>query len=350
MDHPHDADHFMLRQKLVQLSFSCAPFQRWPSHFPIQPVAREFVHDFLGRIDVATNPAMGPRFDSMRSRFSTELASAPLAKLAIEDLKVLLTELVVYTSTGTFLSHWTPELSPSQKIQSLSQSAFARCIVLKPHLANAHNGLAAELEHDVDHLLRLWILKDISPQETRRLALMLPAYAQRMADRYWWRSPGKVLADGKEPIDVAHDVFEKVYSGQRRWDPRKNPSLGQFMRGVVDSELSNLVKSSGHLLREQLPDTAECQFDKMLGNSTQPAQLLEEQELFSDFRVSLADNPELLNFFDLIQEGYSLSEIREKMNCTQSQNFSRYRTLKRRTSRHLEDRLTRLGELRERKE
>lgn len=72
----------------------------------------------------------------------------------------------------------------------------------------------------------------------------LLAHAAGKAKRLFWRGIyGGNLPEGKEIQDIVSQAIEKVFSGQRQWDPDTNPDLLLFLRSVIDSDLSHLADS-----------------------------------------------------------------------------------------------------------
>jgi DNA-directed RNA polymerase specialized sigma24 family protein len=245
-----------------------------------------------------------------------------------EDLLTLFDALRRYSSE-TFIDHWPAALSRDEKVLSLAECGFARCVVLRPDWAGAHDGLQEELAEDVDHLLRLWILTDLGPGETRRLVLRLTAYVEQKRQRYYWRSAGGLLEAGKEAVDIAQDALEKTYRGKRKWDPRKKPLL-DFLCAVADSELSNLVLSVGHRLREPSIEVYQAAVDGTSDPLPGPDAAIEEAELRERFRQSLSDDPDLVRFFELRWKDYSLDEISRETDLPKKKLYTLVRKLKRR--------------------
>lgn len=68
-------------------------------------------------------------------------------------------------------------------------------------------------------------------------------YALNKAKKKRWRTvfDGQ-LPEGKEIEDVLFTAIEKVFSGERKWDPQKHPDLSDYLKGVIDSDLYHLAK------------------------------------------------------------------------------------------------------------
>jgi len=72
---------------------------------------------------------------------------------------------------------------------------------------------------------------------------LLLCYALNKAKSKRWRTvfDGQ-MPEGKEVEDVVYTAIEKVFSGVRKWDPQKQPDLYDYLKGVIDSDLSHLAE------------------------------------------------------------------------------------------------------------
>ena len=79
--------------------------------------------------------------------------------------------------------------------------------------------------------------------------------------RRWRGVRGGPAPKGVQPNDLVQTVFSKLMSGQRRWNPESHPDLLEWLTAQIDSEISNLVRSSENRVRrlvsEQLDDEGE---------------------------------------------------------------------------------------------
>jgi len=325
-DQGESVSHF-IRQKLIRVCLASTPLSWWPAPLPVRAVAREFVNQLLTRTKLTPELTFEPGLGSLGQLASSELKSHDLSMIETEDLLTLFDALCRHSSE-TFIDHWPAALSRDEKALSLAECGFARCVVLRPDWADAHDGLQEELAEYVDHLLRLWILNDLDPGETRKLVLRLTAYVEQKCQRYYWRSAGGLLEAGKEAVDIAQDAIEKTYRGKRKWDPRKRPLL-DFLSAVADSELSNLVLSKGHRLREPSVEVYQAAVDGTSDPLPGPDAAIEEAELRERFRQSLSD-PDLMRFFELRWKDYSLDEISRETGLPKKKLYTLVRKLKRR--------------------
>jgi hypothetical protein len=80
----------------------------------------------------------------------------------------------------------------------------------------------------------------------------LTPHAVFKVSRSFWRSGKRSLPRGEEVEDIVYNSIDMVLSGKRKWDPKKEPDLLQYLKGVVDSEVSHLLESYEHLKREYI--------------------------------------------------------------------------------------------------
>lgn len=125
----------------------------------------------------------------------------------------------------------------------------------------------------------------------------------------WSGARGGPLPGGREAMDVVHQAVAKVFAGERRWNPAAEPDLGAYLAGVVDSELSNLVRGWDH--RHVRPDAAVGvdglpRLDRAAPAPT-PLEALTGQEgeregevFLRAFRATLGDDPVLQQLVDLV--------------------------------------------------
>ncbi|MRR05456.1 MAG: hypothetical protein EG828_00700 [Deltaproteobacteria bacterium] len=68
-------------------------------------------------------------------------------------------------------------------------------------------------------------------------------YALNKAKKKRWRTvfDGR-MPEGKQIEDVVFSAIEKVFSGERKWDPQKQPNLFDYLKGIIDSDLNHLAE------------------------------------------------------------------------------------------------------------
>ncbi len=93
----------------------------------------------------------------------------------------------------------------------------------------------------------------IENTDWKRISIELEEYAIYKAKRLYWKSGYRDLPQGKTPEDVAYEAIEKTLSGERNWNPDKNPDILSFLKSVVDSLIYHLVQSTNHKVVDPLP-------------------------------------------------------------------------------------------------
>jgi DNA-directed RNA polymerase specialized sigma24 family protein len=70
-----------------------------------------------------------------------------------------------------------------------------------------------------------------------------------------WRTENAVELPRGETVDsIVSLAFEKVLSGERHWEPQKEPDLKRYLMGVIDSLLSHLARHQDNRVLAALPD------------------------------------------------------------------------------------------------
>ncbi len=127
------------------------------------------------------------------------------------------------------------------------------------------------------------------------IATHLVAYAAREVRYRHWRTGSKVdLPKGKSAEDLAYDAIAKVFTGQRAWKPDEQPDLLRYLMGVVDSDLSALLKSGAHKKNERFPDDPDAECPHSVGaTAATPEDTLLAQELQDEVLAACQDDDEL---------------------------------------------------------
>lgn len=93
--------------------------------------------------------------------------------------------------------------------------------------------------------------------ELTELVKRLTYHADCKLMRLRWRGltirSGGAVPGGVEATDLAAQAIVDVIEGTRKWDPVKDPDLLRFLKGVVDSKVSNLVNSAENKASRRVP-------------------------------------------------------------------------------------------------
>lgn len=163
------------------------------------------------------------------------------------------------------------------------------------------------------------VLQRLRAQDWSELGRRLVAHVCfRCGIRAWEESARHVvLGLGRSPEDIAADVIQKVFAGERTWDPARGELL-PTLKAIVDSELDHLWKK--HARRRERPDSediAEREREEFAaleadppGRPGNPEEMLERREevvgasaWVSAVFAFVKDKPELQAVVDAIMEG-----------------------------------------------
>jgi hypothetical protein len=95
-------------------------------------------------------------------------------------------------------------------------------------------------------------LGTLNSQDWDKIIDELTLHAIFKVKKSFWRSGTRDLPKGEQIEDIVYNAIDMVYSGERKWDPGRNTDILQYLKGVVDSQVSHLLESAEHLSREYL--------------------------------------------------------------------------------------------------
>ena len=98
-------------------------------------------------------------------------------------------------------------------------------------------------------------VSEISTEKWKDIALELGRYALSVSRKLRWRTQNPVELPGGETVDsIVSKSIEKLFSGDRHWDPDKEPDVKQYLMGVIDSLLNHLADSKENTLITVTPE------------------------------------------------------------------------------------------------
>jgi len=201
----------------------------------------------------------------------------------------------------------------------------------------------AEIPLEVRRLL------DEHPWQETIPRLML--YAQRKVERLRWMGVfGGDPPEGWQPDDFVQSVFEKVYSGKRRWNPQEDSDLFNYLRSQVDSMISNRVRSlANKTLRTESTMPEDVPLDPTDPATTDQAVLSAEQDRVTDdnfwrFYNELNDEPQLQKVVEAIFQGIKRAEMAKHLAVTVEQIDALRKRLDRRMRKYIKGRDSALSE------
>jgi len=111
-------------------------------------------------------------------------------------------------------------------------------------------------------------LAKLTDEQIGRLAKELGWYALSVSNKLFWRTRNSVELPKGETIDsIVSLAFEKLYSGEREWEPQKDPNLKKYLMDVLDSLLYHLSTSKDNTLLSATSDvTGQKEIDWEAGS------------------------------------------------------------------------------------
>lgn len=101
-------------------------------------------------------------------------------------------------------------------------------------------------------------LAKLTDEEIGRLARELGWYALSVSKKLFWRTRSCIELPKGETIDsIVSLAFEKLYSGEREWEPQKDPDLKKYLMDVIDSLLFHLSTGKDNTLLTATRDASE---------------------------------------------------------------------------------------------
>lgn len=138
----------------------------------------------------------------------------------------------------------------------------------------------------------------VAEADWKVIGKQLAAYAAFRARGLAWRTgESEELAKGLQPVDLAKQAILKLLQDDRTWDPER-VSLLQFLKGVVDSDLSHLAESKDNELQhrftegedgEEFADRAEFRASEYDSEGLLPGPLAPPPEVARIKREGFAD-------------------------------------------------------------
>lgn len=99
------------------------------------------------------------------------------------------------------------------------------------------------------------VISRIADDEWRSIALELERHALSVSRNLRWRTKNALELPGGETVDsIVSKAIEKLFSGERDWDPEAQPDLRAYLKGVIDSLLNHLAQSQENTLITLVPE------------------------------------------------------------------------------------------------
>jgi DNA-directed RNA polymerase specialized sigma24 family protein len=99
------------------------------------------------------------------------------------------------------------------------------------------------------------VVSQIPDGEWRGIALDLERYALSVSRSLRWRTRNPVELPGGETVtSIVSKAIEKLFSGDRDWNPEQDPDIRKYLQGVIDSLLNHLAESQDNILVTVAPE------------------------------------------------------------------------------------------------
>lgn len=167
-------------------------------------------------------------------------------------------------------------------------------------------------------------LAQLSDDALRRLILELGRYALSVSSKLYWRTGDAAELPRGETVDsIVSTAFTKMLSGERRWQPQREPDIKTYLMNVIDSLLYHLATSKDNTMVTAMPETqsaGEIPLQSRADASAMawqaqppgsPEAILVHQEdeqhkerMLQHLRDACRDDPLLAQVVQAMQEGY----------------------------------------------
>lgn len=129
-------------------------------------------------------------------------------------------------------------------------------------------------------------LSRITDDEWGSIARRLAHYALGVSRSLRWRTQNAEELPGGETVgSVVSKAIEKLYKGERDWNPETEPNLEKYLQGVIDSLLNHLATSQENLILTAPPDSAS--YETAIWEHGSP-----NRDPAADWLVKACDSPE----------------------------------------------------------
>ena len=100
-------------------------------------------------------------------------------------------------------------------------------------------------------------LLKVTEDEWRAMAQRLTRYSLTASRQLRWRTQNSQELPGGETVgSIVSKAIEKLYTGERNWDPEKQTNLEKYLQSVIDSLLNHLATSDENVIVIAAPESA----------------------------------------------------------------------------------------------
>lgn len=148
-------------------------------------------------------------------------------------------------------------------------------------------------------------LERLKEQDWPGIILRLTAHAAYKVERLRWQTGKKDLPRGMQVKDLAMEAIKMAWTGERKWNPEKQPDLLKHLKSIVDSLVSHLVESAEHTQRELPREELEQVFDPPDDKSADALDELIAADVISKVKNRIKGDEDLELVLYCIEEGLS---------------------------------------------
>lgn len=159
----------------------------------------------------------------------------------------------------------------------------------------------------------------------------LVLYAVRKTNNLSFIRGRGVLPLGRKPEDLAQEAFKRVFEGKRKWKPDQDPDICEYLMGVVDSLLSDLLDKADY--RHQDGRSV----GELAGLSSSDGVSYDDcvEALIRICEAASADDSDLDNVRQGLEDGMKAGEIADFFGIDVKEVYNLTRKLRRRIEREM---------------
>ncbi len=178
-------------------------------------------------------------------------------------------------------------------------------------------------------------IRALESQDWELLTTSLVGYVVMSAKLYGWNVDSSgMLTNGMAPEDIAAIAVQKVISGERSWDPVRQPKLYWVLVGVARSELNHLYQSwSNRHIKTREPSVLESRADESSGPAGEFQEKMRKnriRDVMTLIRRELNEKPDLAEIFDMIMDGtWKSGEIAGRLGVEVKEIYNMKKRLRR---------------------
>ncbi|MDP9077806.1 MAG: hypothetical protein M3O71_10315 [Bacteroidota bacterium] len=153
------------------------------------------------------------------------------------------------------------------------------------------------------------LFEQLNMADWKKILPKLHYYALNKLSRYTFLEEMYEL--NGQAAQLADEAIRLVWEEQRKWNTAYYPDIYDLLKGIVDSLISNFIRSKEVMITESLPDGEN---DNLSGSSEDPEQAYIRKETEAEITAILSDDPKAAQVFDCLKDGLKPREIAIELN------------------------------------